>query len=135
MHDFIDVITSNKFNSQEEFDAFHRLKTIELCELNSPGYKLTIGQAQKWINMTLKNLLILGDKRISQITLNYKYFHIPIDNIIQDRFQISPYFLRKRFPVWSQIPDYENYLEYQKEVRKTFKNEIPIEVELAIFNK
>ena len=36
---------------------------------------------------------------------------------------------------WSQIPDYETYYNYQKEVRKIFNGKIIMDEEFKLFNK
>jgi hypothetical protein len=131
---FIVELQSRTFGNQDQFDEWHNdkcnlLKT-EYKELK--GYQLTIGQAQKWINMSLKYLFILGENRVTGISRNYRFFHIPIDNIIQDK--LSTKIERIKQP-WSRIDDYSLYLEYQKQVRNCFLDEIPLDVEFKMWMK
>jgi hypothetical protein len=118
--------TQTDFNSQEEFDNFHKLS----CEkLISTWTELKYGQAQKWINMTLKYWLLLGDKRIEGIERNAKYFHIPIDSYVQ-----KGMFDEKYPNAWSKIDDYETYLNYQTRHRNKQTGRYPIVDEFNFFN-
>ncbi len=117
----------SKMKSQPEFDDFHE----KICEklTNEIWTELKIGQAQKWINMTLKYWLLLGESRISDIEKNAEYFHIPIDRIIQNNF------FGKNNSAWSKIVKYKEYFKYQEEFREKYPNEIPIVFEFKEFNK
>ena len=117
-----------KFTEQIEFDNYHRAVCNEIA---LDWSKLKIGHIQKWVNMTLKYWLIIGNDRIKGIELNYMFFHIPIDSIILEKIfaQKNP-----KTP-WSRIDNYDYYLAYQLLFRKKFPNEIPIIFETEIFNK
>ena len=84
--------------------------------------------------MTLKYLFVLGDNIVNGISTNYTYYHIPIDNIIQNKF-LEKYDIPKLSERWSKIDDYERYLNYQIKVRQTIQNQIPMDVELRLFNE
>lgn len=101
-----------------------------MTELN---YELSIGQAQKWINMTHKYLFALGESRVNGISKNYEFFHIPINNIIQEKLEKEG--IEKLKERWSRIKQYSNYLDYQKKVREHFAGQIPLDVEFKLFNK
>jgi hypothetical protein len=120
--------TINKnLSSQTEFDIEHK-KVI--LKLKSKWHKLTIGQSQKWVNMTLKYWLLFGNEHIKSIEKNAKYFHIPIDSIIQ-----KSMFPKMKHSAWSKISNYElEYMKYQNEFRKN-SDEIPIVAEFNIFNE
>lgn len=97
------------------------------------NHKIYIGQAQKWINMTLKYLFALGETRIAGITKNYEYFHFPLDNIIIQKLENMA---SGKFKVaWSRIDNYNVYLEYQHQMRKTFAGQIPLDVEFRLYNE
>lgn len=115
-----------KMKNQDEFDVFHENICIGLKE---NWEEIKIGQAQKWVNMTLKYWLLFGESRISGIENNAKYFHIPIDRFIQNKF------FGKNLSPWSQIEIYKDYFIYQKKFRENFPNEIPIAIEFREFNK
>jgi hypothetical protein len=130
----IDEITLNDFD-QKSFDLWHKSQCdILIAEFyNLLEYTISYGQAQKWINMTLKYLFVIGSDIINGIDRNYQYFHIPIDNIIQDK--LTKYKIERINLKWSRINNYEVYFNYQKLVRKTFVGQIPIKVEFKLFNE
>jgi len=123
------------FKNQDDFDRWHETKCAELVKAfrDILNHQLHIGQAQKWINMTLKYLFALGENRIKGISRNYEYFHFPIDNIIQEKL------VKRGIPKidnpWSRINDYGEYLKYQCLVREKFAGQIPMEVEFRLFNE
>lgn len=81
--------TIRNYESQGEgFDEWHE----KLCggiKNKYSGIKIfTYGNAQKWVNMTVKYLYMLADirddKSIQEIKKDKKYLHIPIDSYIID---------------------------------------------------
>lgn len=133
----IDEALTLKFQNQEAYDNWHQKKCDEIVVLfnNDLGYKeFYLGHAQKWINMSLKYCLAIGDDVFKGITQNINFLHIPIDNVIQDRLLIE-FKVTKIIGAWSKINNYEIYLNYQKEVREKIGGKIPIIVEFELFNK
>lgn len=126
-------IKSKEFNNNADFDKWHR----KACEKLSMLYKkygfskFAIGQAQKWINMTFKYIFTMGSERLSGYSKHYKYSHVPLDNIILEQFDkfdcpdVSNY--------WSRIDDYDEYFNFQKWIRKSFKGSIPLSVEFNLW--
>lgn len=139
--DIIQEVCNKKFATQEEFDNWHKEKTISLENNQSNNLKLTIGQAQKWINMTLKYLFLFGEEIVPGITNNSIFFHIPIDNIIQERI-LDVFNINKIKCSWSRINSYQDYLDYQKKFKEkvltySTQNSIsisPFEFEFKLFN-
>lgn len=127
----IDELINHIFENQEEFTLWHQATCCQLRMAND--YKLSQGQAQKWLNMTLKYLFVFGENRVPGINANYKFFHIPIDNIIMEK--LKKLGIAKFDQAWSQIPDYDSYYRYQKEVRELFSGRIPMDVEFELFNE
>lgn len=123
------------FSNQSNFDKWHEIKCNELIKAYKEisNHKLFIGQAQKWINMSLKYLFSLGESRIKGISKNYRYFHFPVDNIIQDK--LKKYDIPKFKISWSRIDNYADYLNYQELVREKFSEQIPLDVEFKLFNE
>lgn len=126
LHENLYKLTRNKLENQEEFDNFHKYTAEELTKIWN---ELSFGQAQKWINMTLKYWLLFGENRISGIELNAKYFHIPIDSFVQ-----KGMFEEKKPKPWSKISDYETYLQYQIRHREKNTGNFPIVDEFEFFN-
>ncbi len=117
-----------RFENQAAFDSFHKELSIQI---RNKWKLLSFGQIQKWINMTLKYWLIIGECGIPGIEKNYEYFHIPIDRIIKERIFKE----HKHKSPWSKITDYKVYFKYQEEFRKSYSSEIPIIFESEIFIK
>ena len=109
----IDKLPSIK--SQEEFDEWHFIlsKNIRKKYLEN-NISFTYGQAQKWINMTIKYLYILEAQTFDGV---FGFLHIPIDNYILAA-------VNKQFGIkypdipWSRWDDYVNiYLDFQNKIR------------------
>lgn len=81
---------------------------------------LSIGQAQKWLNMFMK-YMFLEDERLNQLL---PYLHIPIDNVILDafaKFHLISSSLNKALRPWSRINDYNLYYSLQINIRIRFR--------------
>lgn len=134
---FSQELVSKDFEDEKSFDRTHKDKCDNLIKVFNFEYKqisMTYGQAQKWINMYLKYLFALGDVRVPGIVKNYQFFHIPIDNIIQDELNKDKGL--KRIPIaWSKLNNYQVYLDYQKLVREKYSPSIPMDIEFRLFNK
>lgn len=101
-------------SSQVEYDNWHFEVCIELRNLYTrAGVAFTFGQSQKWLNMMMKYLYVLGTYSFDDI---FSFLHPPLDNIIlkvaQSKFGI-PRFQKP----WSKVDDYQEYLDYQKKLR------------------
>ena len=55
LHDSIIAILFAEINTQADFDTLHKAACYNLIS-SFKGQTFTVGQAQKWINMTFKNL-------------------------------------------------------------------------------
>ena len=121
IYDDINLLLKSNINTQELFDKWHKDSCIKLIKISNNV--LTIGQAQKWINMTLKNLSMLSHDMVDNI---YEFCHVPIDNYILNA---TDY---KLSCAWSRIDDYNEYLEYQKWFRDNY-TDIPLDVEFKMW--
>ena len=130
----VEEITTKNISDQTQYDSWHKDKCEFLQKgfMTELGYELNVGQAQKWINMTLKYLFALGEGRIKGISKNYEFYHIPIDNIIQEKLESEG--IEKFKTRWSCIKKYSDYLDYQKRVREHYSGQIPLDVEFKLFN-
>ncbi len=130
-----------------DFDNWHKEKCREITEKMNGKYKtvdnrnenilkenFTIGQAQKWVNMTLKYLWLLD--ALPQ-NIGEKDLHVPIDSYIieiayskTDAFKYALGLEDKPEESWSKLSEYENYFEIQKAIKTNTTNEtIPIKWE------
>ncbi len=109
--------------NQDSFDKWHESACKRLI-LSSTDV-LTYGQAQKWINMTLKNLSMINHK-VTEKT--YEFYHVPIDNYILNA-------TKYKLPcAWSKLNSYDKYLEFQKWFRNNYDG-IPLDVEFKMWLK
>lgn len=110
-------------NNPTEYNNWHNRICEGIIERFSENGKalLSYGQAQKWLNMTMKYLIVLGNDNIQRLI---PYLHIPIDNIVLDlayeQFGIS---VSTEKP-WSQW-DKKDYLDYQSTLMKGIANKYP----------
>ena len=119
----ITKILSDEINTQTEFDDLHKIACYDLIS-SFEGQIFTVGQAQKWINMTFKYLHLLDYSEVEKI---YEYCHIPIDSYILN---ITNYTMNK---AWSKLNDYYEYLEFQNWFRDKYPNDIPLDKEFYLW--
>ena len=119
-------------NDCEKFDAWHHKLTNNIVtKCNESGLfekDFTVGHAQKWINMTIKYLRIMGEFN-EEIPMSA--IHIPIDDYILSAaakrdeivggFKIKGLGIKRTIESWSKIIDYKQYCDYQKEIRNKCK--------------
>lgn len=112
-----------KMTSQAAFDQWHGKICKEMKVLYAKqGIVLTYGQAQKWLNMTIKYLYMLEVDSFEECV---SYFHIPLDSYV---FQIARQQLGIAEPVsaWSRLDDYDAYLRYQGAIRACLPDIAPL---------
>ncbi len=156
----IDVLLKDIFSDQDSFDSWHKCaceclkslanelneekgkekgNTVKLFEEDSrEPIRFTIGHAQKWINMTLKYMLIMG-LWDNELCGKIKFFHIPIDGYIMDAAAVNEgelinldvnntcgLGLKKPDKYWYKMDEYTDYLDYQKKVREKCVPDYPV---------
>ena len=120
------LLKISEIQSVEGYDKWHKELYGEIKKAFDEYATLTVGQVQKWINMTMKYLIILEEKPEKDIT---QFLHVPIDSIILKKSGKANFF--GQIP-WSRIDSYSDYMEFQKELRKDY--ETPIEWEFQAWN-
>lgn len=113
-----------KYNNmtQEHFDMWHKMTCESLICFSKDI--LTYGQAQKWINMTLKYISMFDHKIVESI---YEYCHVPIDKYILDATKYEQF-----DTAWSKLNDYNEYFKFQKWFRKKYDG-IPLDEEFKMW--
>ena len=129
-----------------DFDTWHKSECTQIIDqMNAPygdvkkeflkaGFTFTYGQAQKWVNMTLKYLWLLD--RLPE-GLTAKSLHVPIDSFILEKLQEENGDGIKRDgdtykykgESWSQLDDYDAYLDIQAKIVQIAGKALPIEWE------
>ena len=167
------IIRENSHNFSIDFTDWHKLVCEKLIEIygndklvkkenkkrTEDAVKLTYGQAQKWLNMTLKYLWLLNrlelinDKKTIAFVQTYeKSFHVPLDSYIlryvakQDKSKRDIFLSKNNNSLdcdvdfsdywtlfgstWSHIDNPDNYYEYQEKLASAIKKGSPLEWEL-----
>ncbi len=129
------LLNSSTVTSQREFDDWHRSLTASLCEryLVNDFADFTVGQAQKWINMTFKYAIAFGESRMPGASRLFRWLHIPIDSVILA--QLAAFNGPVISVPWSRLKSYDEYLALQKWIRTTFRGEAPMDVEFRLWQK
>lgn len=119
--------------SRQGFDRWHRKTCDALCDVYSQaGYSaFCIGQAQKWVNMSLKHIYLMGQDHVPGYESHYSNAHVPIDNVVLRKLrERNPPLLGSR---WSRLADYEAYMRFQRWFRDEFPDSSPLAVEFWLW--
>jgi len=130
----------------EVFDEWHKESVTSLQALSdglgyrspsvadrSPGPRFTVGQAQKWINMSIKYAIALGERRLPEFSRVYPVAHAPLDRIVLSALAkegMSPLDIP-----WSRLDDYDQYIACQDWVRRRYPGEAPLRVEYLLWQQ
>ena len=119
--------------TQASFDAWHHESVDMLKRISSEhGFSsLSVGQAQKWINMSIKYAIALGERRVPGFHYVYDVAHVALDNVVLERLKECGMDPIDR--AWSRLDDYARYIECQHWVRNHFRDEYPLEVEYRLW--
>lgn len=106
--------------TQAHFDKWHRNLVERVREAwTFPGLSLSIGKAQKWLNIYLKYLALHPETasssiaRIQREVVRWrKVLHAPVDNYLLDALCVSSDLLPSLRP-WTGIDKYDDYLRFQ----------------------
>lgn len=115
------------------FDDWHKGTCYKIISLfNERDFQFFVGQAQKWINMSMKYVFTLGEQRIQGFEFVYPFCHIPFDNIIIEKLAQK----YKDFPSfscsWSRLDNYDEYLQRQSWLRQKF-HLAPLDIEFRLW--
>ena len=111
------AVSNAHMTSQEEYDEWHE----KICEKIVARYEkvcgdqFCIGQAQKWVNMTVKYLYLIDSECVK---LFADFAHMPLDNYVFAAARDHLGLFSDGLIPWSKIKDYSVYLNYQKELKK-----------------
>ena len=128
----VKAIADAGITRQDEYDEWHKAICEELVGRYAKvcGDQFYIGQAQKWVNMTIKYLYLI-DSDLVRLIIDFA--HVPLDNYVfaaaMEHINLSSAGLTP----WSKIKDYSVYLNYQKELKKAVEplNTSPLQWELS----
>lgn len=127
----IPVLAKTVILDQSDYDIWH----YHICSqirtyYRDSGVEFYYGQAQKWLNMTMKYLYICGAYTFDGI---FHYLHVPIDNyifhVVQKEFGIPCPKIR-----WSRWDDYaKQYMDYQLQLRSKIEGISPLRWEFRFW--
>ncbi len=146
------ALGTENIRSQTEFDQWHdnacnslKSKYNDFFKKHKDSAEFTIGQSQKWINMTLKYAFALikvypNPIKIEYLNEVYAFCHAPIDNIfletIGERF--GKEILKDSFcditGGWSRKDNYAEYSQFQRILREAGQAPL-LDVEFSLWNK
>lgn len=122
-------------DAQAEFDKWHERTCQALQGIYAEhGYgRFSVGQAQKWVNMTFKYIFTLGESRLPGFSNLFALCHVPLDNIILNALVLHGF--PKGVTAWSRMDNYGEYLALQRRIRehKPFVGRTPLDVEFELF--
>jgi hypothetical protein len=104
--------------AQSDFDDWHRKTCDGLVAVYGDTFAFHAGQAQKWVNMTLKYIFTVGEEHIPGFGPAYTLCHAPIDKIVLG--ELTRYGFDLPSKPWSQF-DYDEYFKCQEWMRDRFK--------------
>ena len=126
----------NSIDTVEKYDEFHDSLCSRIidCYDNQTIAEITYGQAQKWVNMTMKYLCVLYEGQCDWLNKIYSFLHIPIDSIILEKKKKE---FPNEFPVnnipWSQLSR-EEYITIQNKLRAVIKDVTLMDWEFKAWN-
>ena len=121
----IPIINESNITSPEEFNSWHeKVCYLIIKKYEEHGIKLTYGQAQKWLNMTIKYLYMLQVYSFDRVI---NYLHIPVDKYILEVVE-KELGIKRPVDAWSRWDNYKEYEDYQKAIREELrkKNSSPL---------
>ena len=110
--------------SQDQFDSWHHNVCKQIRNFfHEMGVEFYYGQAQKWLNMTIKYLYVIGEQTFDSV---FPYLHIPVDNYVFDVAH-KVFGMQKPEIAWSRWDDYQNqYMNYQNALRTHITGMAPL---------
>ena len=139
---YAEITKAASLKNQPDFDKWHEATCKALkARYAKGGFKdFHLGQAQKWVNMSIKYFTLLsallGDRADPGSGSLFDFGHVPIDSLVLQVFSREhdlPGNYRPRDDRWSRIEDYGEYMAFQKWVRRTFPTSKPLAVEFHLW--
>jgi len=123
-----------------EFDSWHSASCRALIgyydttlrRLKVARVKLTYGQAQKWLNMTMKYCWVCNAPDLLWLEPWFPSAHVPVDEVILLAVEKEGIVLERPCEKWSKWKSEKEYHAFQMKLRNaaTARKESPLEMEL-----
>ena len=112
--------------NQKQYDEWHEKLCLRIRKhYRDNGFDMTVGQAQKWVNMTMKYLFVAD---VPGAADTFYFCHVPVDSYIIGAAEEQLKLKRPPLP-WSKMDDYREYAEYERQIRMRLGNVAPLEWE------
>lgn len=118
------------------FDTWHQQGCARICAHYAGGGYPTfrVGQAQKWLNMSIKYALSLA--ALDMVAIKHpqalrRVAHVPLDEFILTA--LMAYGATTLPHRWSRISEYKPYMSVQQWIRTRFPNSSPLDVEFHTY--
>lgn len=132
LRDRLTMLLGEHACTQASFDAWHHESMDALKRVSSKhGFPLSVGQAQKWINMSIKYAIALGERRVPEFCRVYDVAHVALDNVVLER--LTELGMSPLGCAWSRLDDYGQYMGCQQWVRDHFQDICLVEVEYRLW--
>lgn len=139
------VVTLSEDNdiSLDRFNAWHdstckALKNYYDKSLNTvTKIRFTYGQAQKWINMTMKYCWVCGGKKLDGLQKWFPMAHAAVDEVILIAALEEKVVTNRPCVKWSKWDNEQEYKDFQFTLRNAaaMKNKVPLELEFEWWEK
>jgi len=118
--------------TQLSFDVWHR-ETVDMLKTVSSEHKfsVSVGQSQKWINMSIKYAIALGERRLPGFHCVYNVAHVALDNIVLVR--LEELGMPPLGCAWSRLDEYNRYMQCEQWVHDHFPDACSLEVEYRLW--
>lgn len=124
MINMLDELITGKYS---DYDSWHKKICDELVEMyKKEDLPFGYGNAQKWVNMTMKyiyivySLRLLEDQGADALNKYIKDFHAPIDSYILEGLKYTDLYDQIESSTWSKWQDYCKYMNLQYILRKRY---------------
>lgn len=133
----------NSEQGSRNFDQWHSdlcfaLKTYYTNKLQNFGkIRFTYGQAQKWVNMTMKYCWVCGGADVAGLGPWYPVAHVAIDEVILEFVEKEGVVKPRPCVRWSTWDDDQAYQYFQNMLRQTAakRSQSPLELEFDCWLK
>lgn len=122
----------------ESYDTWHESQCAQIRQLyaNSKFNSFSVGQAQKWLNMSVKYALTLhavGMYDVKRADALRRVAHVPLDDFMVTA--LRPCGAPELGCAWSRVSSYDTYFSYQIWFRQRFTESVPLDAEFHLWLK
>lgn len=131
------TITLDRFNAWHDSTckALKDYYAKSLLTVSSASF--TYGQAQKWVNMTMKYCWVCGGKELDELQPWFPMAHVPVDEVILIAAKEEKVVTGRPCVKWSKWDNEQEYKDFQLTLRNAAakKNKAPLELEFEWWEK